>query len=459
MGGNVNLGIEWHGREAAADEISLSKVNRSAFKGSFVTLFKEINRLYSQKFDGDHIWEPTRIELLLNAGEAFNGSSEHLFGSKIEDEKFLKHKPTVGDIDLTVPEEKLKNILDLLNDLRRKEITGDIEYVGNNKEGTNLGKTSQINALFSYYPDPNKPETFYFTQVDFEGVPYTKKGMPSAFAKFTHSSEWIDIEANVKGVFHKYLLRSIINIFSRDPGGHAVLKTGKPSTAAGADVISHQAFSADRGIRKTTTWEKTDPVDVGGKQKTGYRSLGKDVEHEYETDPDGMFEIIFGHQPNSEEKNKFRSYIGLLDLISRDRVKFDIKKIYTDLVERLMFEPASQALSRPKSNPKPEDTAEHSRELERVLPPEIFGTIDLNDPDEVERVWTAYQKDYLVKKAAIDKFISKFSGEGLEDYDLSDKTISNYIINYGGTRAKKAAPKTTKKESLLRSYISSVLSG
>jgi len=458
MGGNVNLGFDWRGRGAVADEISLSKVNRAAFKRSFVALFKELNGLYSQKFDGDFIWEPAKVDSLLNSGEAFNGSSEHLFGGKIEDEKFLKHKPTVGDVDLTVPEEKLKNILDLLESLRGKEITGDIEYVGNNKEESSLGKTSQINALFAYSPDVKRPDNFYFIQVDFEAVPYTKEGVPSAFAKFTHSSEWNDIEAGIKGVFHKYLLRSIVNISSRDPKGHAVLKSGEPSTAAESDVISHRAFSPDRGIRKTSSWKKTGSVDVAGKQKTGYQSLGKDVEHEYETDPDGMFEIVFDHPPNNKEKTEFRSYVGLLDLISRDKVKFDIGKIYNDLVERLMFGKGAQNLNRPKTDRlTPEIFKHHLDEINEVLPPEILNTVNKDDPKDVEAIWTAYAKDYLIKKAAVDKFVSKFSGVGLEDYDLSDKIVSNYVVNYAGRLSQKSKSKKSKNESLLRHYINSLL--
>src|SRR6056300_1241631 len=88
-----------------AQKIDLNKVNRTKLAKSLQLLFAQLNKLYEKKH-GEKLWNDFSV---IETGHAFNGSSEHFFNKNISDAEFKKHKPMVGDIDVTIHnDEKVK---------------------------------------------------------------------------------------------------------------------------------------------------------------------------------------------------------------------------------------------------------------------------------------------------------------------------------------------------------------
>jgi hypothetical protein len=335
--------INFDGRPAYADKINLKKVDRSAFKRDMIAAFLSLNSLYEKKFD-EPIWDKDVLPELMS-GDAFNGSSEHLFGS-MSDEEFLKHKAMVGDIDLTVPRDKLSSIFELLSGLEGKTISPRISYVGQNKFDQ---YGHQINSLFAYAVPEFKKRAL--VQVDFEGVDYDASGKPDEFAKFSHSSAWEDIQEGIKGVAHKYLLRSLAKSisFRKD----VVLLTDKSplsppekikiakSSLEGTHLL---AFSVDLGVRSNAEQQflpDGSPLMVG--DKFAFKSLPTE-KSSYVKTRKGVFQALFKLDPSNEELKMLNSFVGCLQLLKKYADESIINATYLDLLKDKLFGKGSQRL-------------------------------------------------------------------------------------------------------------------
>ena len=360
MGGNTKAidrttgeVINFFGRPGYADKIDLKKIDRAALKRSVVAALKSLDSLHQKNF-GDAIWDPKKRNSILASGEAFNGSSEHLFSDKISDSEFSKYKPTVGDIDLTIPAEKIETVFDLLASLEGLEILPNkIWYVGQNRK-KRMG--DQINALFAY--KTSKDEDPIFIQIDFEAVDYSG-GRPDSFAKFGHSSAWEDVKEGVKGVFHKYLLRSLT---SKSTLKDAIILTkASPlyppenvKVKQKADPVKLLSFSVSQGLRPTVELQRypdspeIPPELVGQPVKVGdvfaYKELSA-PEANYVKNVDEIFTLLFGTPPaSSTEINDFGSFVGVLNLMKTYMSDEEIDNIYEDFVNEKLFGKASQRL-------------------------------------------------------------------------------------------------------------------
>lgn len=376
------------GKTVAADKIDI-RGNRQNFKRDIVEALKKLDDIFKKSNPSrDPLWpEKTRDELL-GSGIAFNGSSEHLFGNKIDDAQFEKHKPKVGDIDLTIPKEKIKELWNVLFELEGRgskdgfPLTSKVHYVGQNKEKQ---EGEQINALFAYYPDPSK-KAFSFVQIDFEAVDYTEKGEPDEFAKFGHSSSWDDIQQSVKGVFHKYLLRSLTElgklgdvtiITNRSPlwppekrtistDVEAKLhtfsivkglrnsvelmfypeKNSKEDLDAISDIKSKLKLTAADKKKLENLEKKMIPDDLLGKQvKDEGRPVYRIVdpkESTYEKDIGKMTCLFFtrpGKPPvlhEKENENLIGSFVGIMELMKKHELDDEeIGLVYRDFIKKL----------------------------------------------------------------------------------------------------------------------------
>jgi len=350
MGGNTRAidrqtgeVVTFMGRPAYADKTDFRSVNRTAFKRDFLNALKRLDDLHRDMFDSP-IWDPQRRDAILSSGEAFNGSSEHLFSGRLSDAEFVEHKPLVGDIDLTVPSEKLQSIFDLLASMEGQEVTPTVSYIGQNKPEQN---GHQINGLFSYVQKGSDQPVF--VQIDFEGVKYIG-GKPEEFSKFGHSSSWEDVKLNIKGVFHKYILRSLASGASgrsdivlltpmsplSPPEKIKVKKTTSP--------ISLLSFSVDRGLRANAVQQflpDGSPVVVNG--KTAYKEIPTDAS-DYKRTRSDIFSLIFGAEPEPADLTKLDSFSGILALMDRFLSRAQISEIYLDFVGDKLIGPRSQRL-------------------------------------------------------------------------------------------------------------------
>jgi hypothetical protein len=340
MGGNVVVN-DVTGNRQKAGKADFRKLNRSMFINDFTIFFKRLDVMFLEH-SGENLWPAGKLSNLLSSAEIFSGSSVHLFRKNLSDEEFVEYKPTVGDIDITIPQDKLETFFEFLNSIQGNSITPKINYIGQ-KPSTSHG---QINAIFSYHQNENvQPVNI---QIDFEGVGY-ETDSPSRFVKFSRSSDWGDVRAGVKGVFHKYLLRSIATTLSTQDD--VVLLTPKsPLTppekikvSAVTDPVHLLSFSVDKGLRTAAEQQflpDGSPVLVNGKRAFKKVSTETSQYHQEKAD---IFTLLFGDEPTGNELTLFDSFNGILQIMQDHLSDAEIFDVYVDFVSTKLYGPG-QAL-------------------------------------------------------------------------------------------------------------------
>ena len=424
---------KFRGREGYAQKIDLksSRIKRREFTRDVIEMLNVLDAEY--KADrGNNIWDPSTRDSVLNSGEAFNGSSAHLFAppETMPDEKFVEYKPTVGDIDLTIPAETMSGLYSTLNRLEDRQLTPKIAYIGHNKKSD---KEDQINALFAYTWDQTLPEgegdTFF--QIDFEASEYTA-GRPTDWARFSHSSSWEDISRGVKGLAHKFLLMTLVSVSSPAPINSklavpsATAENPKlsmtvdsnfvpPSDEEIRDMIEKRSqeilramkkpnpekarAEAEKAVKSEIKLKSMRPkypgslksFNVGTGISTRYKkqdwNVGDSNVYKYlqssEREPPvkeimGMFVEIFGENPppTEEDLKKFWSYVGLLSLVSERLSPQESVKVYERFVNRLYGEGA-QGIS--ATDPKEDESVKDAiiRVFQEDAPDVRASTLDL----------------------------------------------------------------------------------
>ena len=341
MGGNVNIKnpSSESGKSYKVDKPDFRIIDRSKFKSNFINAFKILDRLHSKKFDTP-LWPSNTINDLLDSGEAFNGSSSHLFGNRISDEELIEYKPTFGDIDLTVPSENSKTLFSLLDEITGQRLNSSVTYV-DKKAG--IGN-SQINCLFSYtYDEDTRP---IYIQIDFEFVEY-EKDKPNEFAKFIYSSPWNDVKASIKGVFHKYLLQCLASVISIQKDVILLQKQSpleppeKIKVSKVTTPVKLLSFSA-KGLRTRYTQQfLSDGSEVLVNGMKTYKEIpsGTDTKSKYE-----IFTLLFGENPIGNEIGLINSFTGLLQIMQDHFADDQIEEIFIYFIEHKLFGERGQAL-------------------------------------------------------------------------------------------------------------------
>jgi hypothetical protein len=199
--------------KAKAEKMDMTRINRTALKKAFIDTFKKLNDAV-KKETGKPLWNDFGV---VQSGLAFNGSSTWMFRDEISDDEFTTYKKKVGDIDITVPADRMIDLFNVLLKLEDKKL-GEIEYLGNNRE--NPSDKQQINAVFKYHV-PGSDYVAY-PQVDFEPSDY-ENDKPTEWDSFSHNSDWADIQKGFKGVTHKYAMTIVAHIISKDLGDEQIM--------------------------------------------------------------------------------------------------------------------------------------------------------------------------------------------------------------------------------------------
>lgn len=317
-GGNVEI----DGHEAT--RIDLTQTDRTQIIKSIGESLDEMNKSFRKMF-GIHIWSPD----LFNSHLFLSGSAFHFFDKSITNEVFRKHKPTVGDIDTQVD----KNLMKSMDEFLTK----------------NKGKKFKNMTLFGFKKSPgqfislwNEEKTGLNIQVDFEFVDF-HKGSPTEWSQFSHSAMWSDIVEDIKGVFHKYALRALTARTLRD----AVVIRGKTEKKVKMP-IKDLAFSVVQGLR-----QRYRPVtDSRGKQLFDdglpvYKEIPTN-ESSYDTNVDTIFSALIGNMPTKQEKNKFYSFIGIIEILDQKYTPSE-KKSFINAYADLLWGKGAQKLV--KGNP------------------------------------------------------------------------------------------------------------
>ena len=322
-----------------ADEIDLAVHKRGYIVPILDKLLNDINSaFYSQT--KKPIWNPQ----LLQSKEFLGGSSLHFFNTTgISDKEFTKYKPKVGDIDTQCNKELEPEIRQFLTNMNHKQI-GDSTFLGFSQGN------EQYNGLFQLQDPPIK------IQIDFEFGSYdAETDSPDEWFKFSHSSEWNDIQAGVKGVFHKWIYRALTAAHGSIKHQVDVLKTKtniKPNVDDN-DLSFAVASGKGGGLsQKYEPYIHTDPATGEKKthdQNVPYKRLIPSGERNYIQKLDQQFYYFFGKHPEGDDSQLQKSFLGTLDLINRyidPAVKDKIFQAFIDIC----FEPGAQMIT--KDDPK-----------------------------------------------------------------------------------------------------------
>lgn len=384
-GGNVEIG------GVAAQRLDLNKIPRTQAVKAIDKALQAINIAFNKMYKVP-LWSP---ELIKNK-EFLSGSAFHFFNVSIPDEQFVKVKPSVGDIDTMVDKKLVNQAKDFLTQATGKKI-GNAKLVGFKP---NPGQDTLI-TLWEFAEPPMK------VQVDMELVDYAK-GSPSEWSKFSHSSAWEDLSVGVKGVFHKYLLRSLTHKDAKDR--YIQMKT-KLKKVTAADL----AFAVTGGVR-----QKFEPVIDPKTKKPAVAPDGLGIykeipagESQYVNKTKDMFTLLMGRKPAKGEEQKLASFVGVLDLINNNFSPDEKMKIATAF-QTLLFGPAAQQLYKG-------DPASDKKEKEIALN-KLIQTLAIN-----------FDKAQLAKTIA--DYYSNYQAESLTEADGPDYTRQGikHIYNPGST--------------------------
>ena len=334
------------GIKTKAQKIPLKKIGRSRFRKVVTDLLKKINNDFKKKFK-TLLWaDETQIE----TGITFNGSSSFIMDPNIPDEEIVKYKEVAGDIDVVVPDFQRKNIWDYLESIDSKEVIPGVTYMGCNRTKFSPIENQIICVFVADFDGLKVP-----MQLDLEFLPFSETGLPSEWAKFSHSSSFEDAKAGIKAVHHKYLLRALVyGISVRDD---IVICTPKSTydnytISKSKNLVNPgmMKFSVDKGLRvafEPLQDPEGNPVFDNGKQ------VFKEIpvkDSDYVTDVAEILKLSIN--PSDAEclesdSKKFWSFTGLVDLIKTYVPKENWETINRKYVSMLWeLKPKAQKLER-----------------------------------------------------------------------------------------------------------------
>ena len=338
-GGNLSsMSPGWQGApDAEADEISLEIHNRTHMVEIVDQLLRSIDKVFTAQHKVN-LWNPE----LLNSRQFLGGSSLHFLNTTgITDDEFKRLKPKVGDIDTQVDKQLEQKVHEFLTASTGKRI-GNSTLLGFSQGN------EQYNALFQLVEPPIK------LQIDFEFGRYDpESGTPDEWFRFSHSSNWADIQAGVKGVFHKYLYRSLSGLSAKEfyvakPVGRGKARAIQVSDTPETDSTVSFAVSGSQGGGVSEKYKPyLDPATGQPMMKNGLPVL-EPVEAKnrpYAQNLAQQFQMMFGAEPTPEDSKLQQSFIGTLDLIN----KYVDPSKKPEIVEKFLdicFEVGSQMITK-----------------------------------------------------------------------------------------------------------------
>ena len=297
-GGNLAIGQD------QADTIDLKVHDRKFMVPLLNQLLVAINNSYAAA-NKQPLWSPKTIQ----SRKFLSGSSLHFFDTNIPDEKFVQVKPKVGDIDTQV-NKAMEPALAQFLDAHKGKAIGPATLIGYERGN------EQYSSLWAFNDPPIK------IQIDLEFVGF-EKDEPSQWAQFSHSSSWDDIQAGVKGVFHKFLIQSFTTLTKKDFLLRKLVGRGKArveqDVPTNDNMLSFAVSSKEGGGLRA----KYEPVLDDNNQPLiidGLPVMRALPPEEYDQNIGNMFATIFGDRTNPKQlkqlESKLWSFTGLLDVMN-----------------------------------------------------------------------------------------------------------------------------------------------
>ena len=376
-GGNLAIGQD------QADHINLQVTNRSYIVPILNNLLGAINSGFSKQYKTP-LWSPESLQ----KQTFLSGSSLHFFNvSGISDEQFVAKKPKVGDIDTMVSKEAEPNLEQFLTANKGKTF-GPATLIGFQRGN------EQFSSLWSLQDPPIK------VQIDLEFVEQ-QAGEPTDWARFSHSSSWDDLQAGVKGVFHKFLIQSFGVLSQRTfllrkavGRGKAKAEQDIPTTD---NMVSFAVSSKEGGGLRAKYEPVLDdqglPLVIDGQQVM--RALPA---QNYEQGIDKIFLTMFGDRIGPKQakqlSSKFWSFVGLLDVMN-ELLEPEEKQQVADSFVSKVFGKGAQGLY--KGDPK-RDASEKTAALTAM-----FSKLQLQPPADLEQMKQEYMNSYRVTSESINE--------------------------------------------------------
>jgi hypothetical protein len=369
-GGNLSLP---GGHEA--QQIDLKVHNRNYIVPILDKLLQGINNEYSHQFN-----EPLWNKKVLQNKKFLSGSSLHFFDTNISDDEFIRVKPKVGDIDTQVNKDSETNLEQFLSSIQGK-VVGNAKFLGFQRGN------EQFSSLWELTDPPIK------VQIDLEFVAYDKE-QPTDWAGFSHSSSWEDLNAGIKGVFHKYLIQSFTKLTTKEFLLRKLVGRGKARTEQDIPTTDNMfsfAVSSKEGGGLRPKYEpvldeKGRPLEIGGLPVM--RSLPASG---YEQDIGKIFQSIFDTRVKPKQLEKLLpktwSFTGLIDIMNIFLSPEEKEQVMNSFVDKL-FAPGAQGLYK---NDADRDTTEKNSALNYMV-----SALKIPVPNNLEQMRQEYRSKYKV---------------------------------------------------------------
>jgi hypothetical protein len=327
-GGNLNVG----GHDA--QQIDLKVHQRNYIVPILDKVLQSINNSFAQTYQVA-LWNPQ----LLKSRKFLSGSSLHFFNTDISDQEFIAKKPKVGDIDTQVDKQQEANLEKFLTSMQGKQV-GPATCLGFSRGN------EQFSSLWELQDPPIK------VQIDLEFVAF-EKDEPTQWAQFSHSSSWEDLNAGIKGVFHKYMMRALTANSATEKYVARQLKKGvKISDEPVVDNnLSFAVSSKQGGGMRTKYVPYNDPETGKPMMKNGIPVMLQvpPGDSEYIQDLGQQYQMLFGQPGNEANQKLMWSFVGILKLANQF-LNDDMRQSVAMAFEEMLFGKGAQGLY--KGDPK-----------------------------------------------------------------------------------------------------------
>jgi hypothetical protein len=378
-GGNLTIG------DVEANRIDSTK--RAQIVPIIDSALTAINNEFKKINNNIPLWMPN----LLTSKQFLAGSSFHFFNRlEISDADFAKVKRTVGDIDTQVDKNMGDAIRNWLGGLQSGTPIGPAQFAGMDDKDP-----AQVLTLWKFpsivVVNDQGQETPITIQIDLELKPFGK-GEPTQWAKFSASSEWNDLSQGIKGVFHKWIIRSLTSLTTKT---FLLRKIGvrktteKPTTD---NMISFAVKSKEGGGLRAKYQPVIDSTTGEQEIKDGLPVYTELPTSGYEQDIVKIFETIFGDRLSLKQaqtlQNKFWSFIGIVELM-KDFLNPDEQTQIANTFNDIVFGKGAQRLY--KDNLK-QDLQEKNAAVDKMY--EILG---IQPPEQLNNMILDYTSGFKGK--------------------------------------------------------------
>ena len=327
-GGNLSV----DGQDA--QQIDLKVHQRNYIVPVLDKVLHAINSSFAQIYKAP-LWKPA----LLQSRKFLSGSSLHFFNTDISDDEFVAKKPKVGDIDTQVDRNQEQNLEAFLTSMKGKMV-GPAKCLGFSRGN------EQFSSLWELQNPPIK------VQIDLEFAAF-EKDEPTQWAQFSHSSNWEDLNAGIKGVFHKYMMRALTANSSTEKYVARQLKKGvKISDEPVVDNnLSFAVSSKQGGGMRSKYVPYTDPTTGQPMIKNGIPVMLQvsTGDSEYVQDLGQQYQMLFGQPGNEADQKLMWSFLGIIQLANK-YLQDDARNAVAMAFEEMLFGKGAQGLY--KGDPK-----------------------------------------------------------------------------------------------------------